>query len=263
MEIINKYIDGGKAFDWGKASSDYAKFRDIYPEKFYKFLADKGLCINGQTVLDIGTGTGVLPRNMYRYGAKWVGTDISKNQIEQAMRLSQEAGMYIEYHTLPAEKTGTLGRHFDVITACQCYWYLDHKITAPLFADLLEDGGRLAFLEMNWLPFEDEIAMASEQTILKYNPEWNGCRHVFQEINLPKNYFEYFETEDCGAYRLPVHFTRESWNGRMKACRGIGASSLSEKEKADWEAEHLKMLMGYPEEFDIAHFAAYVILKKK
>lgn len=28
------------------------------------------LCINGQRVLDIGTGTGVLPRNMYRYGAK-------------------------------------------------------------------------------------------------------------------------------------------------------------------------------------------------
>ena len=25
VEIIDKNIDGGKAFDWGKASSDYAK----------------------------------------------------------------------------------------------------------------------------------------------------------------------------------------------------------------------------------------------
>lgn len=31
----------------------------------------------------MATGTGVLPRNMYRYGAKWTGTDISENQIEQ------------------------------------------------------------------------------------------------------------------------------------------------------------------------------------
>ena len=35
MNIVNKNIDGGKAFDWGKTSKDYAKFRDIYPQKFY------------------------------------------------------------------------------------------------------------------------------------------------------------------------------------------------------------------------------------
>lgn len=30
--IVNKNIDNGKAFDWGKTSPDYAKYRDIYPE---------------------------------------------------------------------------------------------------------------------------------------------------------------------------------------------------------------------------------------
>lgn len=35
MEIINKNIDHGKAFDWGKTSEDYAKYRDIYPKEFY------------------------------------------------------------------------------------------------------------------------------------------------------------------------------------------------------------------------------------
>jgi hypothetical protein len=32
--IINKDIDKGNAFDWGRTSSDYAKFKDIYPEEF-------------------------------------------------------------------------------------------------------------------------------------------------------------------------------------------------------------------------------------
>ena len=63
-------IDGGKPFDWGKTSQDYAKYRDIYPKVFYQKIADRGLCVKGQKVLDIGTGTGVLPRNMYRFGAE-------------------------------------------------------------------------------------------------------------------------------------------------------------------------------------------------
>ena len=65
MAVVNPKVDGGKPFDWGKASADYAKYRDIYPEMFYRQILDAGLCVQGQTVLDLGTGTGVLPRNLY------------------------------------------------------------------------------------------------------------------------------------------------------------------------------------------------------
>lgn len=65
----NDRIDHGKVFDWGNTSKDYAKYRDIYPDEFYKKIVDLGLCIAGQNALDLGTGTGVLPRNMYHYGA--------------------------------------------------------------------------------------------------------------------------------------------------------------------------------------------------
>lgn len=34
IDIVDKNIDGGKAFDWGKTSADYAKFRDSYPQEF-------------------------------------------------------------------------------------------------------------------------------------------------------------------------------------------------------------------------------------
>ena len=88
MKIVDERIDAGKAFDWGKTSKDYAKYREIYPEQFYRSITDRGLCVKGQNVLDVGTGTGVIPRNMYRYGAKWTGTDISAEQIEQVSGLS-------------------------------------------------------------------------------------------------------------------------------------------------------------------------------
>lgn len=39
MNISDKNIDGGKAFDWGRTSVDYARFRDIYPRGFYDRIA--------------------------------------------------------------------------------------------------------------------------------------------------------------------------------------------------------------------------------
>ncbi|MBQ5315081.1 MAG: class I SAM-dependent methyltransferase, partial [Oscillospiraceae bacterium] len=129
--INNDKIDNGKGFDWGKTSSDYAKYRDIYPEEFYQKILSLGICKNGQNVLDIGTGTGVIPRNMYRFGAKFTGTDIAENQIEQAKILAKNSDMDIDFLCCPTEKLDFPDESFDVITACQCFFYFDHDITAP------------------------------------------------------------------------------------------------------------------------------------
>ena len=42
MQKLN-HIDNGKEFDWGLASKDYAKYRDIYPAEFYQKLVDLSL----------------------------------------------------------------------------------------------------------------------------------------------------------------------------------------------------------------------------
>lgn len=261
MDITNKNIDRGRAFDWGRTSADYAKFRDIYPQEFYDKILEHKLCIHGQNVLDMGTGTGVLPRNMYRYGAKWTGTDISENQIAQAKILSQ--GMDIDYLALSAEEINFPDKSFDVITACQCFWYFDHEKIMPQLHRMLKVEGRLLVLYMAWLPFEDEIAGASEALVLKYHPDWSGAGETVHPIWIPACYQERFTLEYHDKYCLDVPFTRESWHGRMKACRGVGAS-LSKSEIAAWEQEHLKLLNRIaPEEFKIKHYAAIAILKKK
>ena len=54
--ITDKNIDAGKAFDWGRTSADYARYRDIYPQIFYDKIVERGLCVEGQNVLDLGTG---------------------------------------------------------------------------------------------------------------------------------------------------------------------------------------------------------------
>ncbi len=263
MKIINPQIDGGKAFDFGRTSSNYAKYRDIYPKAFYEKIIERGLCVKNQRILDLGTGTGVLPRNLYSYGAEWVGADISEKQIGQARQLAKANEMNIDFLVSSAEDLDFPDGSFDVITACQCFWYFDHKKIAPKLAKMLKPGGRLLLLQMEWLPFEDEVAGASEALVLKYNPEWSGAGEIRHAIPIPDSVSEYFDLVFHEEYDLMVPFTRESWNGRMKTCRGIGAS-LSEDQIRAWEQEHLALLEKIaPPEFEVLHDAALAELRKR
>lgn len=261
MDIIDKNIDAGKAFDFGKTSSDYAKYRDIYPQIFYDKIISRNLCTKGQNVLDIGTGTGVLPRNMYRYGAKWTGTDISENQIEQAKLLSRD--MDIAYYASATESINFPDNSFDVITACQCFWYFNHEQVMPMLHRLLKDNGRILILYMTWLPFEDKVAGESEKLVLKYSPNWSGAHETIHPIGIHECYKEKFELVYNEEYKLSVPFTRESWNGRMKSCRGVGAS-LTQDKLVKWEREHIELLERIaPDKFEVLHYAAIAELKKK
>ena len=228
---------------------------------FYERIAKRGLCIKGQTVLDLGTGTGVLPRNMYRYGAKWVGTDISEEQIAQAHLLSK--GTDIEYCAVSAEDISFPDSTFDVVTACQCFWYFNHDKLVPKLLKMLKPNGKLLVLYMAWLPFADEVAGESEELILKYNPDWSGKGETMHPIEIPKCYDTDFEVTFREEYKILVPFTRESWNGRVKACRGIGAS-LSEKEVSEFEKEHLELLASrFPKYFEVLHYCAVAELTKR
>ena len=260
-----KNIDNGRGFDWGRASADYAKYRDIYPEEFYEKIISLGLCTKGQHVLDLGTGTGVLPRNMYKYGANFVGADIAENQIDAAKHMSE--GMDIKYIVSSAEDIDFPDNSFDTITACQCFMYFNKEIVIPKFHRLLKDNGHLAILFMAWLPNDSEIAAHSEELILKYNPNWNGANYSpdkTRDMNgvTPSWCSDRFITENWFGDEISIPFTRETWHGRMKACRGIGASSLSTEEISEWEKEHLEYMKTLPETFSIPHWVTILNLRK-
>ena len=126
---------------------------------------------------------------------------------------------------------------------------------------MLKPNGKLLVLYMAWLPYEDKIAGKSEELVLKYSPKWSGAGETLHPIQIPDCYELCFDVLYHEEYLLNVHFSRDTWNGRMKACRGVGASLFKEELK-EWEAEHLKMLSEIaPEEFDIKHYAALVELQ--
>lgn len=259
----NNNIDQGRSFDWGRTSSLYAKYRDLYLPAFYQALQKNRIGLPGQKILDLGTGTGVLPRNMAQFGADWIGTDASPEQIAQAKALAKKQGLSIPFFCIAAEALDFPSQSFDVITACQCFYYFDHETLAPKVYQMLKPGGRLAVLYLNWLPQEDEIARRTEELVLKYNPQWTGGGETRHELTIPDAYLPYFEVEPQILFDLPVPFTRESWAGRILACRGIGAS-LSDAEIRAFDREHQTLLEKIaPERFMVLHVAVMAFLRKK
>jgi SAM-dependent methyltransferase len=261
-----KNIDNGNTFDFGKTSANYARFRDIYPDMFFEMLNEMGICTTGQKVLDLGTGTGVLPRFLSKYGADFTAADVSSEQIEQAKILSD--GMNIDYIVSASEDIDFPENSFDVITALQCAWYFDREKLYPKLRKILKENGIYAEMGMIYLPRESKIAAGSEALVLKYNPVWNSNNYGRDFFDItPKRYNELvgdvFVLEQVRLIEAQIPFTRETWHGRMKTLRGIGASNLTLEQIETWSDEHFAFMQMQPEKFTIPHLIQICVMRRK
>ena len=250
-------VDEGKQFDFGKTSKQYAKYRDIYPKELFQKIYEIGIGTKGSRWLDLGTGTGVIPRGMAKYGADIVATDISENQIAEAKELSK--GMdNIEYTVLSAEDINFPENSFDAITTCMCFWYFDPNIIVEKIKKMLRPGGIFLKVYMSYIK-EEVITQDSNRLVKKINNSWNGAAPALKDLTT-----HYFEEPHMDSMIVELPFTRETWHGRMMASRGVMAS-MNEEQIALFDKEHRKMLEEkYPEEFTIKHkiFLTWYRMKK-
>ena len=244
--IKNDRIDKGREFDWGLTSAEYAKYRDIYPDSLYKRLYELGVANDNTSWLDLGTGTGILPKNLYNDKAEITAVDISNEQIEFAKKIARQNKMKINYFASPAEKTELEDASFDCITAAQCFWYFEHDSIKAEIKRLLKPGGKFIKIYMTYT-LDDEIAAKSHEMVRKANKDWtpgaSGSKDMYDDLF----YGRVTETFYCD-----IPFTRESWHGRMCACRGTLAS-LNKSEFNKWENNHRKFLSTCAEAFTIKH----------
>ncbi|MBR1731530.1 MAG: class I SAM-dependent methyltransferase [Ruminococcus sp.] len=248
-----EYIDKGNEFDFGRVSDDYAKYRDIYPKSMYDKLTAAGIGKKSQRILDLGSGTAVLPLNMYQTGADFTATDISENQVRYGEELVKEKGINnIKFKVCPAENTGFEDNSFDVVTAVQCFHYFDADKTADEIRRILKPSGLFCKIFMDWLPFEDEVIGEMESLVLKYNPDWNGKGFRKFKYEFPSWADRKFTVESIDSYDTTLVFSKEAWIGRVKSCRGVGAS-LTDKKIAEFEEEYRKLLKKYREPLKLKH----------
>jgi SAM-dependent methyltransferase len=232
-------IDPGRAIDWSRASADYARFRSGPPDSFFVRLQALGIGLPGQRVLDLGTGTGLIARRLARQGSRVSGIDIAAGQLAQARRLAEQEGLAIDLREAPAEAPPFPDRSFDAVTANQCWLYFDKPRLLARLRLLLVPGGLIAVSHFSWLPRRDPIAAATEAIVLRHNPVWTG-KDWDGEVPLPPSWMTpELEIHGFFLYDEAIPFTAEGWRGRIRACRGVGASlDPDEVEAVDRDLEH-------------------------
>lgn len=251
--------DPGRTIDWSNASSDYAVYRPGYPQSFYERMAALDIGVLGQDVLDLGTGTGVLARHFATRGATVTGVDIAGGQIAAAKQLATEQHLDIQFHVRPAEQTELPDQAFDVITAAQCFLYFDKPRTVAEIKRLLRPTGRLMTSYLGWLPRECPIALATEKLVLEHNPAWTAGDWTGDVPDAEPWSVGELKVVERFVYDEALPFTNETWRGRIRACRGVGAT-MSPEEVAAFDADHDRLLQETAgEEFTVLHrVAAFV-----
>lgn len=256
-------VDGGNAIDWGRTSQDYSIHRPNYPARFFDLLGLLGVGLPGQRILDLGTGVGFLAERLAQRGALVTGVDIAAPQIEEATRRLTHAGLPAQFYVRPAEDTGLPASSFDVVTASQSWLYFDPSRAVTEVKRVLNPEGLLVTCHFCWLPRQDHIAAASEQLVLRHNPKWGGADWAGQVPCIPKWSEGHFELRGMFAFDEPIPFTRGSWRGRIRACRGVGAT-LSAAQVDAFDREHEELLRNMAgDEFSILHRIDAHILRPK
>ncbi|MBN2908981.1 class I SAM-dependent methyltransferase [Polycladomyces sp. WAk] len=246
--------------DFGKTSHDYVKYRAGYPETLFSRLKDYGIGHIGQTILDIGTGTGYLARPLAKQGAKVTGMDPSAEMLTAAEQLDREQHITIRYVQGRAEKLPFPDRSFHVVTAGQCWHWFERDQAAREVYRVLQPRGKIAIVHFDWLPLPGSVVSVTEQLILQYNPEWKGGGGTGIYPQWLTDLSEAgFQDMESFSFDVNVPYTHESWRGRIRASAGIGAS-LPPEQVVSFDAELQRILSAsYPDPLMIPHRVFAVI----
>jgi SAM-dependent methyltransferase len=216
--------------DFGRTSSDYARHRAGFPDAFFERLAREGLLRPGVRAVDVGTGTGTIARGLARKGCTVTALDVSAPMLESARGLATEAGLRIDFHQAPAERTGLPSESYDLVVAGQCWHWFDRPTAAREAARLLVPGGRLVIAHNDWLAPAGSVVEATESLIDAFNPGPPPTYLGFgQGVGLYPQWFR--DVADAGfthlesfTFDVTVPYTHESWRGRIRANARVGAS---------------------------------------
>lgn len=210
--------------NFGHAASDYGAYRVGFPDSIFDRLADFNIGQAGQTVIDLGTGTGTLARGFALRGCTVFGVDPDARMTGQAQELDQASAVNVTYVTATAESTGLSSSMADVVTAGQCWHWFDRPRAVEEVIRLLKPDGKVVIAHFDWLPLSENVVEATEQLIERFNPRWDmgGGSGVYPHW-IPDLTAAGIRNIQTFSYDMDTPYSPAAWRGRIRASAGVVA----------------------------------------
>lgn len=166
-------------------SSDYAKFRPIYPQELVNYLIN--LTETHENCWDCGTGNGQLAVKLAEHFDLVYATDISQKQLSNATQQSN-----IEYSKQAAEQTNFPDQHFDLITVAQAAHWFDHEQFNKEVKRVLKPKGVIALIGYGLVQVGGRVGEIIKEfywdvTHPYWDPERDHIEAAYQTIPFPYN----------------------------------------------------------------------------
>ena len=240
------------ALNWNKASQDYAAHRPGYPDDYFTLLKLSGIGHAGQRILDIGSGTGALAIPFARQGAQVTAVDLSEGQLNEAREKAAKLAVDIRFIVSGAEDAPVEPGHFHAVTASMCWGYFHPTRIVEQVKRVLSPDGQLLISSIVWQE-NDEVTRRTNALLAKYNDQFSKRYDERDSAVVPEWSRDGFRLKTYHHYQTQLPFTRESWRGRMRATKFIGAA-LPQAQVEAFDRELAAALEEVaPESFDVAH----------
>ncbi len=120
----------------------YSRFREPYPPRFFKKVAERVALRGNEALLDIGCGPGLLAIGFAHFVGGCTGIDPEPAMISAAKAAAAEAGVALSLIPARIEEFST-DCTFDIITIGRALHWMDRNATLPLLDRITSNTGSI------------------------------------------------------------------------------------------------------------------------
>lgn len=132
--------------------------------------------LKGISLLDIGSGGGLLCEPLARMGAAVTGVDAAEKNIHIARLHAEQMGVAVDYRHSTAEALAAEGKQFDVVMALEIVEHVaDVETFLAAVSALVKPGGLLFMSTMNRTVKSYAMAIVGAEYVLRWLPK--GTHH--------------------------------------------------------------------------------------
>ncbi len=194
-------------------SATYAAYRPVYPDELYTFLYSK--CLAFDAAWDCGTGNGQVASRLAERFGKVTGTDISGQQIANAINKPN-----IKYIVCRAEQTPLADNSIDLVTVGTALHWFDFEHFYKEVARVAKQGALFAAWCYGTCRVDKTIDdiydyLYTDITGNYWSPERRYVDDGYQSIPFP------FREIETPALVIKAHWKKEQYTGYLQSWSAV------------------------------------------